>query len=159
MGEELVENILTLIQMCIIHERLCMQNSLFHDGYLFTTRQQPHIIPYAGWHSQTFKSSEKYFLMGRKGINCVLFSFPCRNLRVVIRFIGVTGDSRRVRLILFSLCYQISEIYKVPVNLSQVATHILFLCKLWNDLLLHFSHILLPKINDVILSRPSETCP
>nr|XP_034969164.1 uncharacterized protein LOC118084041 [Zootoca vivipara] len=41
------------------------------------------------------------------------------NLRVVIRFIGVTGESRNIRLTLFSLCYQIASIYKVSVNLSK----------------------------------------
>ncbi|KAJ6668622.1 hypothetical protein lerEdw1_012104 [Lerista edwardsae] len=44
------------------------------------------------------------------------------NLKVLIRFIGVTGDSRSIRLVLLSLCYQIAEIYNVPVNLSKKIT-------------------------------------
>ncbi|XP_054845628.1 uncharacterized protein LOC129336525 [Eublepharis macularius] len=41
------------------------------------------------------------------------------NLRVIIRFIGITGESRNVRLILLSLCCQIADIYNVSVNLSK----------------------------------------
>ncbi|XP_060102459.1 uncharacterized protein LOC132577048 isoform X2 [Heteronotia binoei] len=41
------------------------------------------------------------------------------NLRVVIRFIGLTGESRSIRLILLSLCYQIADIYNVTVTLSK----------------------------------------
>ncbi|XP_029438114.1 NACHT and WD repeat domain-containing protein 2-like isoform X2 [Rhinatrema bivittatum] len=41
------------------------------------------------------------------------------DLRVVIRFIGVTGESRNVRLLLQSLCYQIAEVYNVSANFSQ----------------------------------------
>ncbi|XP_053110680.1 uncharacterized protein LOC128326880 isoform X3 [Hemicordylus capensis] len=41
------------------------------------------------------------------------------NLRVIVRFIGLTGESRNIRLILLSLCYQISDIYNVRANLSQ----------------------------------------
>ncbi|KAL8207319.1 UNVERIFIED_CONTAM: hypothetical protein K2H54_054662 [Gekko kuhli] len=39
------------------------------------------------------------------------------SLRVVIRFIGLTGESRNIRLILSSLCYQIADIYHVSVTL------------------------------------------
>ncbi|XP_026522963.1 uncharacterized protein LOC113411866 isoform X1 [Notechis scutatus] len=41
------------------------------------------------------------------------------NLRVVLRFIGITGESRNVRLLLLSLCYQIADIYNVSVTLSE----------------------------------------
>ncbi|KAF7238042.1 NACHT domain- and WD repeat-containing protein 1 [Varanus komodoensis] len=41
------------------------------------------------------------------------------DLRVVIRFIGVTGESRNIRLMLQSLCHQIADIYNVSVNLSE----------------------------------------
>ncbi|KAH0616128.1 hypothetical protein JD844_027012 [Phrynosoma platyrhinos] len=41
------------------------------------------------------------------------------NLRVVIRFIGVTGESRNIRLLLLSLCSQIADIYNVSFNLSE----------------------------------------
>ncbi|XP_048366186.1 uncharacterized protein LOC125440412 isoform X2 [Sphaerodactylus townsendi] len=41
------------------------------------------------------------------------------NLRVVIRFIGITGESRNIRLILLSLCYQIADIYNISVNLPK----------------------------------------
>ncbi|KAG8134727.1 hypothetical protein E2320_007821, partial [Naja naja] len=41
------------------------------------------------------------------------------NLRVVLRFIGITGESRSVRQLLLSLCYQITDIYNVSVTLSE----------------------------------------
>ncbi|XP_077158423.1 uncharacterized protein LOC143819984 isoform X2 [Paroedura picta] len=41
------------------------------------------------------------------------------NLRVVIRFIGLTGESRNIRLILLSLCCQIADIYSISVTLSK----------------------------------------
>ncbi|XP_042323154.1 uncharacterized protein LOC121930632 isoform X2 [Sceloporus undulatus] len=41
------------------------------------------------------------------------------NLRVVIRFIGVTGESRNIRLLLLSLCSQIADIYNISFNLSE----------------------------------------
>ncbi|XP_039186728.1 uncharacterized protein LOC120302418 isoform X3 [Crotalus tigris] len=41
------------------------------------------------------------------------------NLRVVLRFIGITGESRNVRRLLLSLCYQIADIYHVSVTLSE----------------------------------------
>ncbi|KAK9398964.1 NACHT domain- and WD repeat-containing protein 1-like [Crotalus adamanteus] len=41
------------------------------------------------------------------------------NLRVVLRFIGITGESRNVRWLLLSLCYQIADIYHVSVTLSE----------------------------------------
>ncbi|XP_059577275.1 NACHT domain- and WD repeat-containing protein 1 [Alligator mississippiensis] len=41
------------------------------------------------------------------------------DLRVIIRFIGVTGESRNVRLVLLSLCYQIADIYQISINLSE----------------------------------------
>ncbi|KAL7981895.1 hypothetical protein Chor_000952 [Crotalus horridus] len=44
------------------------------------------------------------------------------NLRVVLRFIGITGESRNVRRLLLSLCYQIADIYHVSVTLSEKIT-------------------------------------
>ncbi|XP_058048768.1 uncharacterized protein LOC131203005 isoform X3 [Ahaetulla prasina] len=41
------------------------------------------------------------------------------NLRVVLRFIGITGESRNVRQLLLSLCYQIADIYNVSDTLSE----------------------------------------
>nr|XP_033799042.1 uncharacterized protein LOC117359821 [Geotrypetes seraphini] len=41
------------------------------------------------------------------------------DLRVVIRFIGVTGDSRNVRLLLQNLCYQVAEIYNISTTFSE----------------------------------------
>uniref|UniRef100_A0A6J0UD75 Uncharacterized protein isoform X1 n=4 Tax=Pogona vitticeps TaxID=103695 RepID=A0A6J0UD75_9SAUR len=41
------------------------------------------------------------------------------NLRIIIRFIGLTGESKNIRLLLLSLCYQIADVYNVSVNLSQ----------------------------------------
>ncbi|XP_034298711.1 RWD domain-containing protein 4 isoform X1 [Pantherophis guttatus] len=41
------------------------------------------------------------------------------NLRIVLRFIGITGESRNVRRLLLSLCYQIADIYNISVTLSE----------------------------------------
>ncbi|KAJ7326778.1 hypothetical protein JRQ81_016537 [Phrynocephalus forsythii] len=41
------------------------------------------------------------------------------DLRILIRFIGLTGESKNIRLMLLSLCYQIGDIYNVSVNFSQ----------------------------------------
>ncbi|KAM4706599.1 uncharacterized protein O3C94_015328 [Discoglossus pictus] len=41
------------------------------------------------------------------------------DLRVVTRFIGVTGESRNTRLLLQSLCYQIADIYKLQMHFSE----------------------------------------
>ncbi|XP_043919446.1 NACHT and WD repeat domain-containing protein 2-like [Protopterus annectens] len=41
------------------------------------------------------------------------------DLRVVVRFTGITGDSKNVRLLLYSLCYQIAEIYNISIDLSE----------------------------------------
>ncbi|XP_062837471.1 uncharacterized protein LOC100559988 isoform X3 [Anolis carolinensis] len=42
-----------------------------------------------------------------------------RNLTVIIRFIGATGESRNIRLLLLGLCCQIADIYSTSINLSQ----------------------------------------
>uniref|UniRef100_H3AUK8 Uncharacterized protein n=1 Tax=Latimeria chalumnae TaxID=7897 RepID=H3AUK8_LATCH len=42
---------------------------------------------------------------------------PC--CKIVVRFVGVTGESRNIRLLLQSLCFQIAEIYDVPANFSE----------------------------------------
>uniref|UniRef100_H3AUK9 Nephrocystin 3-like N-terminal domain-containing protein n=1 Tax=Latimeria chalumnae TaxID=7897 RepID=H3AUK9_LATCH len=39
--------------------------------------------------------------------------------QIVVRFVGVTGESRNIRLLLQSLCFQIAEIYDVPANFSE----------------------------------------
>ncbi|KAG9347016.1 hypothetical protein JZ751_005943 [Albula glossodonta] len=41
------------------------------------------------------------------------------DVKVLVRFIGLTGDSRNVRLLLQSLCYQLAEIYADHVSLSE----------------------------------------
>ncbi|XP_018086077.1 uncharacterized protein LOC108698788 isoform X2 [Xenopus laevis] len=42
-----------------------------------------------------------------------------RDLRVVTRFIGVTGESRNTRMLLHSLCFQIAEIYNITMDFSE----------------------------------------
>ncbi|CAM2113219.1 unnamed protein product [Caretta caretta] len=42
-----------------------------------------------------------------------------RDLRAIIQFVGITGESRNIRLALLSLCYQIAYIYNVSINLSE----------------------------------------
>ncbi|XP_072262219.1 uncharacterized protein [Pyxicephalus adspersus] len=41
------------------------------------------------------------------------------DIRVVTRFIGATGESRTIRLLLQSLCYQIADIYNLPTCFSE----------------------------------------
>ncbi|XP_069487576.1 uncharacterized protein [Ambystoma mexicanum] len=41
------------------------------------------------------------------------------DMRVVLRFVGVTGESRNVRLMLRNLCYQIAKIYSIPTKISE----------------------------------------
>ncbi|XP_063776767.1 uncharacterized protein LOC134922808 isoform X2 [Pseudophryne corroboree] len=41
------------------------------------------------------------------------------DLRVVTRFIGATGESRNIRLLLQSLCYQIADIYSLQIQFSE----------------------------------------
>ncbi|CAN2388681.1 AAA ATPase domain [Pristimantis euphronides] len=41
------------------------------------------------------------------------------DLRVVIRFIGATGESRNTRLLLQSLCYQIADIFSLKTQFSE----------------------------------------
>ncbi|CAM4551765.1 unnamed protein product [Caretta caretta] len=41
------------------------------------------------------------------------------DLRAIIQFVGITGESRNIRLALLSLCYQIAYIYNVSINLSE----------------------------------------
>ncbi|XP_015201323.2 uncharacterized protein [Lepisosteus oculatus] len=41
------------------------------------------------------------------------------NVRVLVRFIGITGESRNVRLLLQSLCFQLCEVHNVPASFSQ----------------------------------------
>ncbi|KAJ8269670.1 hypothetical protein COCON_G00122770 [Conger conger] len=38
---------------------------------------------------------------------------------VLVRFVGLTGDSRNVRLLLQSLCYQLAEVYADHIHLSE----------------------------------------
>ena len=69
------------------------------------------------------ESNVKIFYDREKGSSDILYvSFQHRNLRIIIRFIGLTGESKNIRLLLLSLCYQIADVYNVSVNLSQV-TH------------------------------------
>ncbi|KAM6439908.1 uncharacterized protein PHA67_022331 [Liasis olivaceus] len=60
---------------------------------------------------------------GKSGITAKVASLASNwiygNLRVVLRFIGITGESRNVRRLLLSLCYQIADIYNVSVTLSE----------------------------------------
>uniref|UniRef100_H3AUK7 Uncharacterized protein n=1 Tax=Latimeria chalumnae TaxID=7897 RepID=H3AUK7_LATCH len=44
---------------------------------------------------------------------------PGAAVQIVVRFVGVTGESRNIRLLLQSLCFQIAEIYDVPANFSE----------------------------------------
>lgn len=56
---------------------------------------------------------------------CYYFLFLYRDIRVVARFIGATGESRDIRLLLQSLCYQIADIYDLPTCFSEViSTHL-----------------------------------
>uniref|UniRef100_A0A8C5WG25 NACHT and WD repeat domain-containing protein 2 n=1 Tax=Leptobrachium leishanense TaxID=445787 RepID=A0A8C5WG25_9ANUR len=41
------------------------------------------------------------------------------DLRIVTRFIGTTGESRSIRLLLQSLCYQIADIYNLSTHFSE----------------------------------------
>ncbi|CAH2300407.1 NACHT and WD repeat domain-containing 2-like isoform X3 [Pelobates cultripes] len=41
------------------------------------------------------------------------------DLRIVTRFIGITGESRDIRLLLQSLCYQIADIYNLSTHFSE----------------------------------------
>ncbi|KAM5194794.1 NACHT and WD repeat domain-containing protein 2-like [Mantella aurantiaca] len=41
------------------------------------------------------------------------------DIRVVTRFVGATGESRKICLLLQSLCYQIADIYNLPTCLSE----------------------------------------
>ncbi|KAG7461821.1 hypothetical protein MATL_G00195090 [Megalops atlanticus] len=41
------------------------------------------------------------------------------DVKVLVRFIGLTGDSRNVRLLLQSLCFQLAEIYSDHASLSE----------------------------------------
>ncbi|XP_073498923.1 uncharacterized protein [Phyllobates terribilis] len=45
--------------------------------------------------------------------------WDARDLRVVTRFIGATGDSRNTRLLLQSLCYQIAAIFNLKTQFSE----------------------------------------
>ncbi|KAG8453786.1 hypothetical protein GDO86_000422 [Hymenochirus boettgeri] len=42
-----------------------------------------------------------------------------RNLRVVVRFIGITGESRNIYMLLYSLCCQIAGIFNVTMDFSK----------------------------------------
>ncbi|KAE8629828.1 hypothetical protein XENTR_v10000607 [Xenopus tropicalis] len=42
-----------------------------------------------------------------------------RDIRVVTRFIGRTGESRNPRMLLYSLCFQIAEIYNITMDFSE----------------------------------------
>ncbi|XP_069055414.1 uncharacterized protein [Pleurodeles waltl] len=41
------------------------------------------------------------------------------NVRVVLRFVGVTGESRDIRLMLRNICYQITKIYNISTKISE----------------------------------------
>ncbi|XP_039606977.1 uncharacterized protein LOC120527534 isoform X2 [Polypterus senegalus] len=41
------------------------------------------------------------------------------NVNILVRFIGVTGESRNVRLLLQSMCFQLSEMYQIKVAFSE----------------------------------------
>ncbi|KAG2466202.1 NWD1 protein, partial [Polypterus senegalus] len=44
------------------------------------------------------------------------------NVNILVRFIGVTGESRNVRLLLQSMCFQLSEMYQIKVAFSEKLT-------------------------------------
>ncbi|XP_078535057.1 uncharacterized protein LOC144821717 [Lissotriton helveticus] len=41
------------------------------------------------------------------------------DVRVVLRFVGVTGESKNIRLMLRNICYQITKIYNISTNISE----------------------------------------
>ncbi|XP_071979384.1 uncharacterized protein [Engystomops pustulosus] len=61
--------------------------------------------------------SGKSALMAK--ISVAAIPWLSRDLRVVTRFIGATGESRNTRLLLQSLCYQIANIYNLKTQFSE----------------------------------------
>lgn len=47
-----------------------------------------------------------------------------RAVKTLVRFIGFTGESRNIRLILQSLCVQLAETYCPHTQLSEVLKHL-----------------------------------
>lgn len=46
-----------------------------------------------------------------------------RAVKVLVHFIGLTGESRNIRLVLESLCVQLAEAYCPQTQLSKVLDH------------------------------------